>query len=304
MTTTVVTAYFNLADFPDGTPDLRPRTFYMEKATPTLGVSSPMVIFCDDTCVEDIKAIRGDLPTVYLVKPFYEYDFYKTHYPIIKANREPRAWFYEGTRHTSSYSVMMMFKIVAIQQVYEMNPFGSTHYAWVDFGGSHVMRSVAECLPAILENPRPKISFCYIHYRGSEELTLTSEFAQGGQCGVAGGCITIEKDLVPRFYTGMMSIFYEMLTSRLYHSDEHVLTYFHHRYPELCSIYYGDYYSIATNYLGFCEDYPSVKCFFIQEALIKNRRDLAHDCAQDILDSITRGRLALPAEEIEWLASL
>jgi hypothetical protein len=304
MTTTVVTAYFNIAAFPDGTSDLRPLSFYMEKAKPTLCVPSPMVIFCDESCLEDIKAIRGDRPTVYMVKPFFEYDFYKTHYPIIKANRENKEWLFNGTRQTCSYSLLMMFKIVAIQQVYEMDPFGSSHYAWVDFGGSHVMRSVAESLPAILENPSPKISFCYIHYRGANELTMTSRFAEGGLCGVAGGCITVEKSYVPQLYTGCMSIFYEMLTLKLYYADEQVLTYFHHRYPDLCRIYYGDYYSIITNYFGVREDYSSIRHYFIGEALHKNRRDIASECARDILASSTEGKLSLSTEDVEWLTSL
>ena len=45
----------------------------------------------------------------------------------------------------------------------QKNPYGTPFYAWVDFGGSHIMRSFNEYAPKMLENPNPKVSFCYIH---------------------------------------------------------------------------------------------------------------------------------------------
>ena len=79
------------------------------------------------------------------------------------------------------------------------------------------------------------------------------------------------------------------------------MAYFYHRYPELCTLYYGDYYSIVTNYHGVKEDYPSVRNFFIQEALNKGRADLAGGAAKSVLQSVEKGLLALDAGECAWL---
>lgn len=302
-TTTLVTFYFNLKDLPDATGEVRPRSFYMDKGRDTLSLSAPMVIFCDETCYDDIKKIRGDRPTHYVVKSFFESDFYKTNFPIIKNNRADNP-VYKDSRNTVSYSLLIMFKLLALQQAQQIDPFGATHYAWIDFGGSHVLSDFTNSVNEIVKNPRPKVSMCYIHYRGNEEMTLTSDFARGGRCGVAATCFTVERDYVPRLYTGCMSIFYELLTSKLYHAEEQVMTYFYHRYPELCTLYYGDYYSTASNYHYIRDDYPSVKQFFMLEALNKNRSDLAYQCAYEIMYSIEEGRLQLPQEEIDWLVKL
>jgi FkbM family methyltransferase len=271
---TVVTMYFNIKDLPDSTAEVRPKSFYMEKGRVTLGLPAPMVVFCDETCVEDIRRLRGDLPTHYIVKSIAEYDFYKDHYPIIKANREGQAA-YVGSRNTVSYCLLTVFKFHAMRIAAELDPFKTSHYAWVDFGGSHILRRLAEEGPAMLAAPHPKVSFCYIHYRGAAEMTMTSAFASGGCCGVGATCFTVERDYVRRFYSGCMSIFHELVLHGLGHHEEQIMAYFYHRYPELCTIYYGDYYSIVTNYHGAKEDIPSIRHFFINEAKAKGRSDLA-----------------------------
>jgi hypothetical protein len=272
--TTIVTMYFNIKDLPDSTSEVRPKSFYMEKGRVTLELPNPMVVFCDETCVEDIRRMRGDLTTQYVIKPIAEYDFYKDHYPIVKANREGQAA-YVGSRNTVSYCLLTVFKFHAMRIAAELDPFKASHYAWVDFGGSHILRRLAEEGPALLANPHPKISFCYIHYRGAEEMTMGSAFARGGQCGVGATCFTIEKDYVRRFYSGCMSIFHELVLHGLGHHEEQIMAYFYHRYPELCTIYYGDYYSIVTNYHGAKDDFPSIRNFFINQARAKGRPDLA-----------------------------
>jgi Bacterial protein of unknown function (HtrL_YibB) len=298
--TTVVTMYFNIKNLPDATEEVRPKSFYMDKGRVTLSLKNPMVIFCDDTCYEDIKAIRGDLPTHYIIRPFENYDFYKDNYPIIRANREGNPM-YVGNRNTSSYCLLCLFKIYAIHLAHQVNPFHTTHYAWIDFGGSHVLRNLADAAPVMLDNPHPKVGMCYIHYRNGHEMTLTSQFAHGGLCSIGGTAFTVEGSYVTRFYNGCMSIFHELLLHRLCHADEQVMAYFYHRYPELCTLYYGDYYSIITNYNAIKEDYPSIRHFFIQEALNKGRADLAGAAAKSVLQSVEKGLLALDAGECAWL---
>lgn len=298
--TTVVTMYFNIKNLPDATDEVRPKSFYMDKGHVTLSLNNPMVIFCDDTCYEDIKAIRGDLPTHYIIRPIQNYDFYKDNYPIIRANREGNPM-YVGNRNTSSYCILTLFKIYAIHLAALVNPFDATHYAWIDFGGSHLLRSLADAAPAMLANPHPKVAMCYIHYRGSHETNLTSPFSRGGFCSIGATAFTVERSHVTRFYNGCMSVFHELLLCRLCHAEEQVMAYFYGRYPELCTLYYGDYYSIVTNYHGVREDYSSVRNYFIQEALNKGRADLAGAAAKSVLQSVEKGLLALDAGECAWL---
>uniref|UniRef100_A0A6C0AQ00 Uncharacterized protein n=1 Tax=viral metagenome TaxID=1070528 RepID=A0A6C0AQ00_9ZZZZ len=287
---TLVTFYFNLTTLPDATDAGRPQSFYMEKGRETLKLQNPMVIFCDDTTHLSIKAIRDEevsdqTLTKYIVRPFTDYDFYRHNWPIICANRKGVP-FYVNDRNTASYFLVSMFKIIALQLAHQENFYKTPFYTWIDFGGSHVMRSFHDATMKILANPRPKISMCYIHYRGHQELEdRLQNKVQGGYCGIAAGSLTAEASYISRFYTGCMSIFYEMLTNTIGHGEEQVFNYFYDRFPELCTIYYGDYYSILTNYHGPMDDIGTIERFFINEAIHKGRRDLAKQAAKAILDA-------------------
>ena len=300
--TTIVTMYFNIKNLPDATDQVRPQSFYMEKGRATLGLDFPMIVFCDDTCYEDIKTLRGDRPTHYIIKSLLDYDFYKDNYNIIKNNRvgNPN---YVNSRNTNSYCILTVFKLYAMWIAKQVSPFEATHYAWVDFGGSHILRNFEMYAPLMLKNPHPKVAFCYIHFRGEHEMTMTSEFAKGGYCGVGATCFTIESDYVSRFYNACMSIFHEMLAIKLCHHEEQIMAYFYHRYPELCTLYYGDYYSILSNYHVVRDDYASIKHYFINETLVKGRRDLTSGAAKAVLLSVKNGTISLPDSEISWLKS-
>ena len=301
--TVAVTMYFNIKNLPDATDQVRPQSFYMDKGRATLSLDFPMIIFCDTTCYEDIKALRGDRPTHYIIKSLLDYDFYKDNYSIIKKNREGNHN-YVDSRNTTSYCILTVFKLYAMHIAQQTSPFEATHYAWVDFGGSHILRNFEEYAPRMLANPHPKISFCYIHFRGTDEMTMTSRFAQGGYCGVGATCFTIESDYITRFYNNCMSIFHEMLALKLCHHEEQIMAYFYHRHPELCSLYYGDYYSILSNYHTVRDDYASIKRYFINETLAKGRRDLASIAAKAVLSSVKNNTITLNENEVTWLHSI
>lgn len=301
--TVVVTMYFNIRNLPDATDAVRPKSFYMDKGRATLEIDSPMVIFCDNENYDDIKAIRGNRPTHYIVKSLLDYDFYKDNYPIVKKNRVGNP-IYIGSRNTPSYCILTVFKLYAMYLAKLSGAFEATHYAWVDFGGSHILRGFRAYMPAMLSNPHPKVSFCYIHFRGADEMTMTSEFAKGGYCGVGATTFTIEDAYVERFYNGCMSIFHELLSNKLCHHEEQVMAYFYHRYPSLCTIYYGDYYSILSNYHIVHDDYQSIKRYFIGETLAKGRRDLAITAIQAVLKSVENNLIYLPKEEVVLLKSI
>lgn len=302
MNTTIVTMYFNLRNLEDATDEVRPKSFYMDKGTATLSLDAPMVIFCDDTSYEDIKQIRDTYvknKTTYIIKAITEYDFYKYSFPVIRKNREGDEM-YRTNRNTSSYFILCMFKILGIFIAKQLDPYGTPFYAWIDFGGSHVMRGFHEYASKMIENPHPKVSFCYIHYRNEHELSIHKRFC-AGMCGVGGTAFTVESSYVDQFYNGTMGIFHEIISYKMGHADEQVLTYFHQRYPHLCTIYYGDYYSILQNYHYVRDDYNCIKYNFIVESIHKGRRDIASTAISKVLESVRIGALLLDQHEIDWL---
>jgi hypothetical protein len=303
MASTIVTFFFNIKLFPDATELVRSKEFYMEKGRVTLGLDAPMIVFCDDSSVDDIKAIRGDKPTEYVVKSIVDYDFFEDHVDVIRKNRVGIAK-YVTSRNTPSYSLLTLFKVYAIYQAFIKNPFKTTHFAWIDFGGSHIMRDIEKHGPKMLAEPHPKISLCYIHYRSHAELAMTGPFVYGGQCGIGAGAFTVEGAYAGRFYHGCMSIFHEMLSKGKFHAEEQVLTCFYDRYPDLCTLYYGDYYSLVSNYSGVHGDFRCIWTNFIREARNKGRVDLAKAATKAVMDSVEKGLIKLSDADVANLKSI
>jgi hypothetical protein len=304
---TIVTMFFNLQQLPGAVPSTRSMDFYMKNGRATLSAPAPMVIFCDPSTRPTIEAIRTELstyPTTYIEKNLADYDYYQSLYPIILNNRAKSPHYASSnSRNTPSHCLTTMFKIPALYMAYQTCP--ASHYIWLDFGCSYMALDVEKAIVPVIHNPRPRIACGAIHYRSSQELYPMSEYMKwGGPCSLAGTLMTIERDYMELFYSNMMSIFCEQLNEGVGHTEEQVLVYLFDRHPEWFDLYFSDYRSCIVNYHSVCEDYASIKHFFIHEALNKNRRDLAEKCAQDILWSVFHGKLKLPFEEIAWLTSL
>jgi general stress protein CsbA len=242
----------------------------MEHCKNTLKIDNPMVIFCDKKTkplLEGIRRANSKGPTIYIEKNIDDYDYYKLNWPIINENRKNSSH-YINSRTTPSYFLTVMFKVMAFQIAHTKNYFNSEYFVWVDMGCGHVIGdSLIDDVNKIIENPRPKITVLYIHYRSSEELEDMDTMCDMGICGIAATVFSIEASYVNRFYSTMWSIFYEQLARGIGHTEETIMTYCYERKPELFNLYYGDYYSLVTNYTGVREDFPSIKKYFIIQTI-------------------------------------
>jgi GR25 family glycosyltransferase involved in LPS biosynthesis len=293
---TIVTFYFNITKLKDMTGEHKPQSFYMNKGRETLKLNYPMVIFCDEDNYKEIKIIRDEYIknpelTNYIIKNITEYEFYKENWDIINDYRNTNK-FYNNERYTASYVLITIFKIIAIYIAKQKNYYNTDYYAWIDFGGSHVIRDFNKSAVKMLNNPNQKISLCYIHYRGHDELYPMRTFYHNNKsfCGFASGVFTVEKECVNQFYNGCLSIFHDSLYNGAGISEELIFTYFFDKYPEICNIYYGDYYSVLENYHEPITDFLCIKLFFIDEAIKKGRKDLAVICAQKIITSVKKNK--------------
>ena len=296
--------FFNMKKLKDSTELTRPFNFYIDNCKHVLQLNYPMVIFCDEDTFQPIKNIRNQvLPnnqTEYVVKSIEEYEYYKCCWNIIHENREKNGRPLDR-RNTSSYLLMGMFKAFAFQYVHQRNYFNSSHYAWIDIGCNHVVRELETYAPRMLENPNSKVTVCYIHYRGRDELRNMREYMKtGGPCGVASTAFTVEASYASKFYASMFSILYEMLVHEVGHTDETVMAYCYDRYPELFNIYGGDYGSVLVNYHKPTQDLHIIKYCFVQNALRNNKSALAKTMAKQVLDANPE----LDANTKEWLSAI
>jgi len=279
--TTVVTMFFNLQRISGAVSSTRPIEFYMKNGRATLSAPAPMVIFCDTSTKAEIQAIREELstyPTVYVEKNIADYDFFQLHYPIIMNNRTRSPGYKDpNDRNTPAHFLTTMFKIPALYMAYQRCYFPeSTHYMWLDFGCSHMALDVTGAVIPIVKNPRPKVTCAAIHYRSNRELYPMSEYMKwGGPCSLVGTVMTVQREYMCLFYTGMMSIFFEQLREGVGHTEEQVLVYLYNRHPELFTLYFSDYRSCLVNYHRSVEDHWTIRTHFIHNALADGRKDLA-----------------------------
>ena len=276
----IVTMFFNLKNLKDASVQTRPQQFYIENGRETLKLKYPMVIFCDESTYEFLKKIRDEevdsnIKTEYIIKNFTEYDYYKHNWNIINENRKKSNVYKDPTdRNTVSYFLMGMFKPLGLFLAKQI--IKAEYYAWIDLGCNHIVRKLSEYAPKMLDNPNPKISVCYIHYRSNSEIMPMKQYMEyGGKCGIASTAYTVSEEYIEIYYNLMFSIFYEMLVNGVGHTDETAMVYCFDRRPDIFNIYYGDYYSIFTNYHKPIEDHNSIKIFFIDECKRKGRYDLA-----------------------------
>ena len=274
---TIVTMFFNLQQLPGAVASTRPMEFYMKNGRATLSAPAPMVIFCDASTRPAIEAIRTELsthPTTYIEKNIADYDYYQTLYPIILNNRMRSPHYKDpNDRNTPSHCLTTMFKIPALYMAYQRCP--ATHYIWLDFGCSHMALDVATAIVPVINSPRPKIACGAIHYRSKRELYPMSDYMKwGGPCSLAGTMMTIQREYMELFYTGMMSIFYEQLQNGVGHTEEQVLVYLFDRHPEWFDLYFSDYRSCIANYHRSVHDHWTIQTHFIQNARNDGREDL------------------------------
>lgn len=271
--------FFNLANSPDATSSTRTLDFYIKHGAPTLSLPHFMVIFCDEETKPLLESMRGDLPTQYIVRSIFDYDHVKALHPLVSQNRKAKA--YDDSRNTASHFMVTSFKPTAIYLA--KRSVEADTYMWVDFGGSHIADDFLGGVARIVENPRPKITLCYIHYRNTKELYPMSRYlATGGPCGLAGTVFTITADHVDRFYTSMMSVLYEQVCEGVGHTEEQSMIYVYDRHPEWFSLYYGDYYSCVTNYHRSVRDHDCIRYHFVRNAQLAGQFDLADEALRSM----------------------
>jgi hypothetical protein len=308
---TLVTMFFDLTKLKDSNPSTRPIDFYLKNGKAILELDFPMYMFCDSTTRPLIQKLRDELvpnnKTIYIEKSISDYDHYKLNWDIIDGNRQNSIVYRhrKGDRVTASYFLMGMFKPLAIRIAFLNDVFNSSHYIWMDFGCAHVAPlDINNSVNRIMNNPRPKVCICYIHYRGHVELHNMTDFTDSGACGIATTVFSVENTYVNRLYSATMGIFYEKLAKGIGHTDETVFTYCYDRYPYLFSLYYGDYASTLTNYHHVRSQYASVKEYFIRNAISANRYDLAIEAAKNVYDALVHNNLVLPVGEVKLIKGL
>lgn len=255
MNWTLVTGYFDLTQMVDATPEIRarpPRHYLDQHAQGTLGLEQNLVIYCDAARVDQIWALRPrHLHDRTRVIPQAFEDFPLTpHRDRIIANRKGGGC-PSDPRNTASYYLFCMARYAMLKRTIQENPFGSTHFAWVNICIERMGFQNLAHMQEALGQQRDKFSTCYIDYVDKKTTqNLADNFGPRcfGRCTMCSGFFTGDARHMQAVCDRVEQQFVKCLESGYGHSDEQLINLVYFEAPELFDWYLGDYQEMITNY--------------------------------------------------------
>jgi hypothetical protein len=245
---TVVTGYFDLTRMPDASPSIKSRPFehYLQHSTSTLMLDQNMIIYCEPHTVEYIRAKRPkelEHKTRYIVMNFEDFPLSK-YRSLVEKNRLVRPSV--DDRNTVSYYLLCMARYAMLKKAITINPFGSTHFMWLNICIERMgLQNVRE-LPNIMRLHRDKFSTCYIDYQPRENYL--ENVMRYGKCSMCSGFFTGNAHYMKEFCDRIEQKFIECAEAGYGHADEQLYSLVYFDCPEIFEVYYGDYTEMITNY--------------------------------------------------------
>lgn len=307
---TLVTAYFNLTKHDDVNPEIKARdqTYYLSHSISTLSMPYNMVIYCDEESKDYIYSLRPEYlrnKTKYILWDFDEIRFKKNNVLNEKCFKDYRQKIIDNRithpyildpRNNGSYYLFCMARYVMLKDTILTNPFGSTHFCWINFcmqrmGINNIIR-----LNEALSVNRSKFSTVYIDYISKPYIDNTVGYFNSAMTSMCSGFFTGDAYYMYKVCDLIEDKFLQYLEMGHGHADEQLYSPVYFENPNLFEHYYGDYTEMITNYvyaydcpekiLWFfikhsfeCEDYKKCleACNFLLKSIMNKKTNLSED---------------------------
>jgi hypothetical protein len=282
---TLVTGYFNLTKCPDASREIieRDQNYYMSHSISTLNLPYNMIIYCDQDSYPLINKIRSENEwlikrTHYIIGEFDKLRFNKggqlsnetfaDYRNQIIQNRQTHPYNFDP-RNTASYYLFCMSRYTMLKEAIKTNPFGSTHFAWINFCIERMGYLNLVHLEEALSVNRDKFSTCYIDYIEPELVFNLPHYFTYGRCSMCSGFFTGNQYYMNMFCELMENRFLKYLNMGYGHADETLFSSIYFENAELFEHYYGDYHQMITNY-KYIYDKPEAPVYnFIRNSFNK-----------------------------------
>lgn len=312
---TLVTGYFDLLGMPDATPEIRKRTasYYLEHARSVLALDKNLVVFCDTPQRRDqILAMRPkELQdrTRVIVMSFEDFSLTKYRNKII-ANRG-RGSCARDPRNTASYYLFCMARYAMLKRAIADNPFGSTHFGWINICIERMGFKNLIHLDEALSQYRDRFSTCYIDYVPKRVVqNLAEYFGPHGckqcrnRCSMCSGFFTGNAKYMRAVCDQLEAQFVRCLNAGFGHADEQLYSLVYFEHPELFDWYIGDYSEMITNYAHVYDraDKPVVN--LIRHSFEAQDWSVCTRACDILLKSHGAGKCALSGDHLSYLQSV
>jgi hypothetical protein len=298
---TIVTAYFDLTKMPDASPAIKARSYnyYLDHARATLALDQPMIVFCEEDTRDALEALRPKWllsKTKFITLDFEKLPMTKYRDTIIKNRIENP---YRGDeRNTASYYLLCMARYGLLKAVMDLNPFQSTHFAWLNICIERMgYQNVAHLEEVFCQPPRDKVSTVYIDYIPQSLIKNTKQYYEFGRCSLCSGFFTGDKAHLYEFCSKIEEKFLHYVHLGYGHADEQLYSPVYFENPHLFETYFGDYNQMITNYSGCYENEQITIQLLIPRSYAAKDWKTCESACRWLWESSKRGTISLKKED-------
>jgi hypothetical protein len=293
---TVVTGYFDLTKMEDASPSIRgrPASHYLVNASTTMALDQNLMVFCEPENVEALRALRPEhLRNKTVFVPMSFEDFPLTHFrQRILDNRKKLPDF--DDRNTASYYLLCMARYAMLKMAIASNPFGSTHFAWLNICIERMGFKNCMNLDAVFRENRDKFSTCHIDYQPRSRL---DESVRMGLCSMCSGFFTGNAHYMGQFCDRIEKKFLEYLDRGIGHADEQLFNAVFYDDRSIFDTYCGDYTEMVTNYVHVKERPEKPLNLVIEHSFVDRDFDVCLHACRRLWNSFTKGYASLSDED-------
>jgi hypothetical protein len=195
------------------------------------------------------------------------------------------------TKDTPEFAAITHAKFIFLSRAIAENPFGDTHYGWIDAGLLKIATN-PEQLPLLI--PSDRIRCLLLNYIGADEVR-DPHFIDRCQYKIAAGLIVGSRELMRVLCLRMIAEAEQHLYEKKFGLEQEYLAIMYRRHPEIFDPYYGSFSDLIVNFNQLTRnDYIANTVF--QDALRHNDRDDAIRVAHYLIKST-----AIPATQKQFM---
>jgi hypothetical protein len=249
---TLVTAYYDINLY-EQRPKDRDKDFYMKHAEFLFKLPIHIVFFVspeDHDYVLQKRINYGHLEkTLVIPKNIHDLVWSGKH-PDIKALSDKNPVKNSARVKDGSYYYTLTWnKMYMVEEIMNRNPFGTTHFGWIDFGLYHVVKfNVPKIDESFLKPDTDKVKVLEIRWISKKEANDLKMYTQFYRTKIAGGLWVGGSMYLKIFFREFKKYLYTVLSNELIAHEELIMGLVYHHNYDIFKPFYGDFCHLLINY--------------------------------------------------------
>lgn len=292
---TFVTAFYDLPAI-DNNPKRRSKSTYFKLFEGINLIRHPLIIFIEKKNFDELSKIICNLKDdnlikkrKILIKEFNELYYYKKYTEIQNYSFYDE---YNPNHESHRYTIVMLSKIHLVTEVAKLNPYNTTHFAWIDFGISHVTYIDPVIIDNIVANIPDKFKVGAISPINKTSVQNRKEYHSKICTYSIGGFFTTSGINAFKYQEMFDKEADVMFNLKYSNTDEQITSILISENEDFFDLYPSGGYCPFDNYCNITKDEKGV-VYMIELCRMRNLHKLACKFGKSLIDSITKGFVRL-----------